>query len=498
MRARSKGNWLAAFCAAFCVLTAFAAGAWAESPDYGNSISTATSVTLNSSKAGAIGYAGDWDYFRISVPSSGTLTVYTTGSTDTYGYLKNSSGTDLASNDDSSDANFRISRTVTAGTYYVAVRHYNSSRTGSYIFNNQFSGSTAMDDHGNSISTATAINFNTGVSGVINNAGDVDYFRVQVPSSGTLTAYTTGSTDTYGILKNSSGTDLASNDDYNGNANFRVSASVPAGTDYIAVRHYNSTGTGAYAVYATFTATAQSTPTLLYPVNGSANVSAVTFQWNSSPGATNYRIIISQNSNFSGFNESSMTCDGTCSTATTTGTQYARSSFNLSGHTYYWRVRANNSTTNSASGWSAAWSFTTAGISYGYPYKNGPYSYSQSHSDPKAQYAYDFGMPLGTEVVASAGGTVASIKQDSTKYCPDTSCANDGNYVVVNHADGTSTLYLHLQANSVPVSVGQSVAKGQVVGKVGLSGYTYGPHLHFQRQQVCSSWWCQSMPVTLQ
>lgn len=232
----------------------------AASEDHGNNISTATAVSINTGRSGVINYGGDYDYFRIVVPSSGTLTVYTTGSTDTYGYLKNSSGSDLASNDDSSGSvNFRISQSVAAGTYYVAVRHYYSSTgTGSYTFYNTFT-AAQTDDHGNSISTATAVSVNTSRAGVINSAGDYDYFRVSVPSNGTLTVYTTGSTDTYGHLKNSSGSDLASNDD-SGSANFRISVNVTAGTYYVAVRHYSSTGTGAYTLYVGFVTSSPSNP----------------------------------------------------------------------------------------------------------------------------------------------------------------------------------------------------------------------------------------------
>ncbi|MCI5210670.1 MAG: M23 family metallopeptidase [Candidatus Electrothrix sp. ATG2] len=138
-------------------------------------------------------------------------------------------------------------------------------------------------------------------------------------------------------------------------------------------------------------------------------------------------------------------------------------------------------------------------VTYGYPHQGG-YSISQgnntgSHTGIGA-YAYDFAMPVGTNVVASAGGVVSRIKQDSTLYGCDSTYANDGNYVVVDHGNGKSTLYLHLQANSVPITVGSSVSKGQVIGKVGLSGWVCGAHLHFQLQQTCNSWWCQSVPVT--
>lgn len=55
-----------------------------------------------------------------------------------------------------------------------------------------------------------------------------------------------------------------------------------------------------------------------------------------------------------------------------------------------------------------------------------------------------------------------------------------GNYVILEHADKIYAALCHLQRNSIQVSVGQSVKKGDVIGKVGHSGNSFGPHLHFQ------------------
>ena len=111
----------------------------AQGDDHGNDCSSATSVSVNSTRTGSIETGGDSDYFRVQVPTSGTLTVYTTGSTDTFGELRNSACSIIASNDDAIflvDLNFRISRSVNSGTYYVAVRHFDSSSgTGSYTLN---------------------------------------------------------------------------------------------------------------------------------------------------------------------------------------------------------------------------------------------------------------------------------------------------------------------------------------------------------------------------
>jgi len=119
---------------AVCGLTFAFAG-----DDYGNSCSTARVVALNSAVSGRIERGGDHDYFRINVPERGRLRVYTTGYTDTYGYLKDGRCRTIASNDDGGvGTNFRIEREVTRGTYYVVVRHFSSRRTGSYILHVEF------------------------------------------------------------------------------------------------------------------------------------------------------------------------------------------------------------------------------------------------------------------------------------------------------------------------------------------------------------------------
>jgi subtilisin-like proprotein convertase family protein len=223
----------------------------ANSDDHGNSTGTATSVGITSTTSGRINSAGDNDYFRVQVGNSGRLTVYTTGSTDTYGYLLDSNGTQIASNDDTVGLNFQIERDVSPGTYYVRVRHYSSIGAGDYVLEVRFNSSVA-DDHGNSTGTATSVATTSTTSGRINTAGDNDYFRVQVGNSGRLTVYTTGSTDTYGYLLDSNGTQIASNDDTIG-LNFQIERDVSPGTYYVRVRHYSSIGAGDYVIEVRFT-----------------------------------------------------------------------------------------------------------------------------------------------------------------------------------------------------------------------------------------------------
>ena len=81
----------------------------------------------------------------------------------------------------------------------------------------------------------------------------------------------------------------------------------------------------------------------------------------------------------------------------------------------------------------------------------------------------DLSAPLGTPVMAAADGVVVAVASDAIGY---------GNYVVIAHGGGIETLYGHLlQAG---VSVGQVVGRGQVIGLVGSTGYSTGPHVHFE------------------
>ena len=98
-----------------------------QNPD--GTLEGTTPVDLGSSTAGALS-EGDVDLFVIEMSDSGTLTVYTTGSTDTYGAILDSSGNVLDEDDDGGEGwNFRASTSVSAGTYYIRVEGF---ETGDY------------------------------------------------------------------------------------------------------------------------------------------------------------------------------------------------------------------------------------------------------------------------------------------------------------------------------------------------------------------------------
>ncbi|MCG2716056.1 MAG: pre-peptidase C-terminal domain-containing protein [Candidatus Marinimicrobia bacterium] len=110
--------------------------------DHGDDCAHATPVSCNTQVEGYIEASGDMDYYQVDLTSGGTLTVYTTGYSDTYGYLYNSGCNYITKNDDSgSYNNFRIQYAVPgAGTYFIRVQRYNNTGRGSYTFHVDFTG----------------------------------------------------------------------------------------------------------------------------------------------------------------------------------------------------------------------------------------------------------------------------------------------------------------------------------------------------------------------
>jgi len=94
---------------------------------------------------------------------------------------------------------------------------------------------------------------------------------------------------------------------------------------------------------------------------------------------------------------------------------------------------------------------------------------------------------LGLPVVASLGGTVLAAG-DQSAY---------GTRVIVDHGDGWSTLYAHLSA--IWVAPGQRVAMGTLLGSVGDTGISGGPHLHWEQRYVGRTvpvLWAGGAPIT--
>lgn len=85
----------------------------------------------------------------------------------------------------------------------------------------------------------------------------------------------------------------------------------------------------------------------------------------------------------------------------------------------------------------------------------------------------DFGVPIGTKIMAAAGGTVLGVGDT------DTACkgVSFGRWVFIRHDNGLSSIYAHLSV--ISATEGQRVETGDVIGYSGNTGYSTGPHLHF-------------------
>ncbi len=95
-------------------------------------------------------------------------------------------------------------------------------------------------------------------------------------------------------------------------------------------------------------------------------------------------------------------------------------------------------------------------------------------------YALDFDLIEGTEVLAARGGVVIATKEDSNSGCKNPKCKSLANYVLIYHDDGTFGSYVHLKENGAAVKAGDKVKAGQLIGYSGNTGWSSGPHLHFE------------------
>lgn len=121
----------------------------------------------------------------------------------------------------------------------------------------------------------------------------------------------------------------------------------------------------------------------------------------------------------------------------------------------------------------------------------------------RAAYAFDF--DLHYDIVAAArAGRVTAVRQDSDRGGCGREYAGAANYVLIDHGDGTSALYLHLAPKAVLVLPGQFVDQGQGIAVSGETGVTCSdigeqsaPHLHFQVQRTdAKKHFAQSIPIT--
>ncbi|HEV8593413.1 MAG TPA: M23 family metallopeptidase [Pyrinomonadaceae bacterium] len=118
----------------------------------------------------------------------------------------------------------------------------------------------------------------------------------------------------------------------------------------------------------------------------------------------------------------------------------------------------------------------------------------------------------GREILAPAAGTVTYARNDVPDNArpgifPDTNwyttlhdpvMAHAGNCVIIDHGNSEYSVLMHMQQGSVTVKIGDRVAAGQMIGKLGNSGDAFGPHLHYQLQSGPGLFQDQGLPFRFQ
>ncbi|MBR6785502.1 MAG: M23 family metallopeptidase [Clostridia bacterium] len=104
-------------------------------------------------------------------------------------------------------------------------------------------------------------------------------------------------------------------------------------------------------------------------------------------------------------------------------------------------------------------------------YVSSPYGWRSSGWHNGIDLVKSGGGANGTPVIASRSGTVEVVRRSNSGY---------GNMVIINHGDGYKTRYAHMISGSITVKVGDYVEAGRTIGRVGSTGNSTGPHLHFE------------------
>lgn len=96
--------------------------------------------------------------------------------------------------------------------------------------------------------------------------------------------------------------------------------------------------------------------------------------------------------------------------------------------------------------------------------------YDPVSKDWKLHKGVDYAAPIGTNILAVADGVVefAGVQPGY------------GNVVILQHGNGYSTLYAHMQDFEAGIAQGAKVRQGDIIGTVGMTGFTTGPHVHFE------------------
>lgn len=156
-------------------------------------------------------------------------------------------------------------------------------------------------------------------------------------------------------------------------------------------------------------------------------------------------------------------------------------SFNNASSNLYWWPIGSNETTESGESLMAIGDPAKTSISSKYGYRTHPVTGKPNSKHNGIDIPGEQGV---TNVIASKDGVVYKSSKSDGIICEDggdKSCGGGfGNYVIIQHVDNNFTVYAHLAKDSITVEMGDSVTRGEVIGKVGNSGSSTGAHLHFE------------------
>lgn len=142
------------------------------------------------------------------------------------------------------------------------------------------------------------------------------------------------------------------------------------------------------------------------------------------------------------------------------------------------------------------------GLSYQLPYSKGEeYVVGQGYlgnATHQGKYAIDWDMPEGTPVRAARSGIVMEIEEKFKEGRPDPALKSAANYVKIRHEDGTIGNYVHLKHNGVKVKPGDRVKEGTIIARSGNTGFSTGPHLHFEVYAATRELGRRTIPVEFQ
>jgi tyrosinase len=191
----------------------------------------------------SIGAAGEVDHYRFVAPAAGDFVIETQGPTDVVMTLlgPNDQNAVVAEDDDSGqDRNARLASSLSAGTYYVRVRHYSSAGAGTY----------SVSVRGQAAAPPVLAVDGPAIQASLDAADESDVFTFSVLTAGLYTIETEGITDTFLTLfgPNSQARLIAQDDDSGRDRNARIVADLAAGVYFARVRHYDRFGAGPYSI----------------------------------------------------------------------------------------------------------------------------------------------------------------------------------------------------------------------------------------------------------